>query len=263
MQSTGNITTLWRFRELLYMVTWRDIRIRYKQSVMGLLWAILMPSLIVGAGVLVRLGGAKYTGATISVDDVASVMVRAVAWSFFIASIRFGTNSLIGNSTLVTKIAFPKEVFPVAATLSSLFDFAIASTAVLVVLFVIGWMPGLAALWAVPLIVELGMLTTGLALLLSAANLFFRDVKYLVEVLLTYAIFFTPVLYEASMLGKWSQLIMFNPIAPILEGLSDALVRNRAPDPGWAAYSLAVSSFCLLVGYRLFKQLEPKFAESI
>ena len=245
------------------MVAWRDVRIRYKQSVMGLLWAILMPSLIVGAGILVRVGGAKYTGTTISFDDVASVMVRAVAWSFFIAGIRFGTNSLLGNSTLVTKIAFPKEVFPIAATLSSLFDFLIASAAVLLTLVVIGWVPTLHAFWGLFLVFMLVMLTTGLSLLLSAANLFFRDVKYIVEIMLTYAIFFTPVLYEASVLGKWRTLVMLNPMAPILEGLADTMVYGRMPEPQWMAYSFVVSAATLLIGYWLFKQLEPKFAESI
>jgi ABC-type polysaccharide/polyol phosphate export permease len=257
------MAALWRCRELLYMITWRDIRIRYKQSIMGLLWAILMPSLIVGAGVLVRFGGAKYTGAALNVNDIASVMVRAVAWSFFIAGVRFGTNSLIGNATLVTKIAFPKEVFPIASTLSSLFDFAIASIAVLLVLVCIGWVPGLMALWVIPLIFMLGLLTTGFALLLSAANLFFRDVKYLVEILLTYAIFFTPVLYDAAMLGKWAKLIMFNPVAPILEGLAETLVHGRAPDLFWTSYAFGMSVLALVIGYWLFKQLEPKFAESI
>jgi lipopolysaccharide transport system permease protein len=260
---SSTFSKLWQFRELLYMVTWRDIRIRYKQSAMGLLWAILMPSLVVGAGVLVRFGGAKYTGIALKFDDIASVMVRAVSWSFFIAGIRFGTNSLISNSTLVTKISFPKEVFPIAATLSSLFDFAIASVAVLILLFCIGWVPGAAALWALPLMLMLCMLTTGLALLLSAANLFYRDVKYLVEILLTYAIFFTPVLYDASMLGKWRDLVMLNPVAPILEGLSATMVQGHAPELGWTLYSFAASAAAFFVGYWLFKQLEPKFAESI
>jgi lipopolysaccharide transport system permease protein len=259
----NSISKLWQYRELLYMVAWRDVRIRYKQSVMGFLWAILMPSLIVGAGILVRVGGAKYTGSTISFDDIASVMVRAVAWSFFIAGIRFGTNSLLGNATLVTKIAFPKEVFPVAATLSSLFDFVIASAAVLLTLVVMGWVPTLQAFWGLLLLVMLIMLTTGLALLLSAANLFFRDVKYIVEIMLTYAIFFTPVLYEASVLGKWRTLVMLNPMAPILEGLADTMVYGRAPEPQWMVYSFVVSAATLLFGYWLFKQLEPKFAESI
>jgi lipopolysaccharide transport system permease protein len=259
----NSISKLWQYRELLYMVAWRDVRIRYKQSVMGLLWAILMPSLIVGAGILVRVGGAKYTGSSISLDDIASVMVRAVAWSFFIAGIRFGTSSLLGNATLVTKIAFPKEVFPIAATLSSLFDFAIATAAVLLALVAMGWVPTLQAFWGLLFLVMLAMLTTGLALLLSAANLFFRDVKYIVEIMLTYAIFFTPVLYEASVLGKWRTLVMLNPIAPILEGLADTLVYGRPPEPQWMAYSFVVSAATLLFGYWLFKQLEPKFAESI
>jgi len=259
----NSISKLWQYRELLYMVAWRDVRIRYKQSVMGFLWAILMPSLIVGAGILVRVGGAKYTGSTISFDDIASVMVRAVAWSFFIAGIRFGTNSLLANATLVTKIAFPKEVFPVAATLSSLFDFVIATAAVLLTLVVMGWVPTAQAFWGLLLLVMLVMLTTGLALLLSAANLFFRDVKYIVEIMLTYAIFFTPVLYEASVLGKWRTVVMLNPMAPILEGLADTMVYGRPPELHWIAYSFVVSAATLLFGYWLFKQLEPKFAESI
>jgi ABC-type polysaccharide/polyol phosphate export permease len=263
MQSIINLAAIWRFRELLYMLTWRDIRIRYKQSVMGLLWAVLMPSLVVGAGALVRIGAAKYTGHAVSMDDIASVMVRAVAWSFFIAGIRFGTNSLVSNGSLVTKIAFPKEVFPIAATLSSLFDFAVASLAVFAALLFMGWVPHVHGLWAIPLILVLAMLTTGLSLLLAAANLFFRDVKYLVEVFLTYAIFFTPVLYDADMLGEWKTLVLINPVASILEGLAAVLVHDANPDPQWLLYSTVFSFVTLIFGYWLFKQLEPQFAESI
>lgn len=250
-------------RELLYMLTWRDIQIRYKQSIMGLLWAILMPSLIVGAGAIVRVGMARVSGTEVSSEDIASVMVRAVVWALFIASLRFGTNSLLTNTNLVTKLAFPKEVFPVAAVFSNLFDFVIAAGAITLVLLLIGWVPSWHAIWLIPLLLALLMLTIGLTLILSAANLFFRDVKYLVEVAITYAIFFTPVLYDVGMTGKWRNWILLNPVAPLLEGLSDAVVMHRMPDPAWTTYSIGFSVLILLVGYWLFKQLEPKFAESI
>jgi len=212
---------------------------------------------------LVRIAVAKYSNSTVTADDIASVIVRAVAWSFFTSGIRFGTSSLMANINLVTKLAFPKEVFPFAATLSSLFDFAIATAAAVGILLMIGWQPGINALWAIPLVLVLVALTAGLALFLSAANLFYRDVKYLVEVFLTYAIFFTPVFYDVTMLGEWSDLALLNPVAPILEGLSASVVLNRPPDAAWLSYSAIVSLFILVAGYWFFKQLEAKFAESI
>jgi ABC-type polysaccharide/polyol phosphate export permease len=257
------LSSLYRARELLYLLTWRDIRVRYKQSVMGLLWAILMPLLIVGAGAMVRIGAAKYSNSALTPEDMASVIVRAVIWAFFISAIRFGTNSLISNPNLVTKIAFPKEVFPIAAVLSSLFDFIVAAVIVAVALPFIGVMPTATALWFFPLLICMVVQAVGLSLILSATNLFFRDVKYLVEIFLTYAIFFTPVLYPASMLGKWESIILLNPIAPLLEAMSNALVEGRAPDAFWTTYSAVASVLFLLVGYAIFKKLEAEFAESI
>ena len=131
---TNNLASLVKARDLLYMLTWRDIHVRYKQSIMGVFWSILMPGLIVGAGVLVRVAAAQWSGTKITAEDISAVMVRAVPWSFFIAGLRFATNSLIANSNLVTKIAFPKEVFPISAVLSNLFDFLIATAVVIVAL---------------------------------------------------------------------------------------------------------------------------------
>jgi lipopolysaccharide transport system permease protein len=261
--SFRNLRKLWASRELLLLLSWREIKVRYKQSVMGLAWAILMPAIIVGAGVLVRVGAAHLTGGTIGADDVASVMVRAVPWSFFVGAIRFGTNSLIANPSLVTKIAFPKEVFPISAVLSNAFDFMIAASVVIVGLVVMGWHPTVHALWAFPLLALLAMFTTGLALMLSALNLFYRDVKYLVEVILTYAIFVTPVLFPASMAGKWESVVLLNPIAPLLEAMSDTVVGGKPPDLHWIAYSAVASVVALLLGYTLFKWLETQFAERI
>jgi ABC-type polysaccharide/polyol phosphate export permease len=230
---------------------------------MGLFWSILMPALVIGSGVLLRFAAAKWSGTKVSVEDIQQLMVRAVPWSFFIASIRFATSSLVSNASLVTKIAFPKEVFPISASFSNLFDFLVASVIVGLLLLVSGWHPTLQALWAIPMLLLLVGFTLAGALILSAANLFFRDVKYLVEVFLTYAIFFTPVLYSASMLGQWEKFILINPIAPLLEGFANAVVLAQSPDPRWTAYAGVSTIILLCAGYGLFKRLEAKFAESM
>ena len=118
---------LYNYRELLYMLAYRDIKVRYKQSVMGFLWAILMPVLIVMAGVVVRYAYTLASGKPLQTADIASVAVKSLPWAFLVSSIRFGCNSLTGNQNLVTKIYFPKEIFPMAAVLASLFDFFVAS----------------------------------------------------------------------------------------------------------------------------------------
>ena len=256
------LRTLRRHKDLLYMLSRRDITVKYKQSVMGLLWAVLMPLLITCAGVMVKLALASVSGRPARIEDALPVAVKSIPWAFFVASLRFSTQSLSGNQNLVTKIAFPRAVFPLSAVASQLFDFCVASV-VLVIAFAfapvhltveIAWVPVLLGLLLAQVI--------GLALLLSAANLFFRDVKYLVEVFLTFAIFFTPVFYEVRTFGARAQLLLLNPIAPLLEGLGDAVVGGRAPSLGWTLYSAAWAALLLLVAPVMFQRLEPKFAES-
>lgn len=259
----GNLKKLWRSRELLYMLTWRDISIRYKQSVMGFFWAILMPALVVSAGVLVRIGASQLSGTEVKGSDLASVMVRAVTWAFMVAAIRFGTGSLIGNNNLVSKIAFPKETFPIAAVLACGVDYLISVVALLLALAFVDWAPSLHVLLAIPLVVLMFLLCTGLAVFLSAANLFYRDVKYLVEIFLTYAIFFTPVLYDVAMVGKWKTLLMLNPLASILEAMDSVVVKHEIPDPFWTAYGTIVGLLIFGLGYQAFKRFEAQFAERI
>jgi homopolymeric O-antigen transport system permease protein len=257
------LTELRARRELLYMLTWREVTVKYKQSVMGYLWAILMPLVIVGAGLLVRGGVAMLTGKPLDTGELAAVAVKSVPWAFFVSSIRFASLSLVGNATLVTKIYFPREIFPFAAVLSQLVDLAVAATLLTVVLAVIGVPAGPQLLWVPPLLVLLLLLAAGLGLLLSAASLFFRDVKYLVEVFLTFAIFFTPVFYDVSLFGHWAPYLMLNPVAPLLEAISGAVLTHRFPALGWIAYSAAWAIGGFALALALFKRWEPAFAENI
>jgi len=254
---------LLRAHELLYVLAWRDIKIKYKQSVMGYLWALLMPMIIVMAGVLVRFAFVRFTGTTLDREQIAMVAVKAVAWAFFVSALRFGTSSLIGNANLVTKIRFPKAVFPLAAVLSALFDLAIAGATVVVLLLAIGIRFNAEALWIPVQIAVLTLFVFGLTGLLSVANLFFRDVKYIVEVIVTFAIFFTPVFYDASVFGRWQHLVMLNPVAPVLEGLAAVAVQGQAPSLLWTAYSAALGIVLTIATFYTFAVLEPQFAENI
>jgi lipopolysaccharide transport system permease protein len=261
----GISSSLWQVvakRDLLYMLTWREIRIKYKQSVMGMLWAILMPAVIVSAGIVVRVGFSVLSGRPLQIGDVASVSVRAVPWAFFVSTIRFATTSLIANTNLVTKIYLPREVFPLAAMLSQLMDFAVAALVLAVVLTVLHVGVSVQLLWLPYLILVLVVLATGLGIALSAASLFFRDVKYLVEVILTFAIFFTPVFYEASMFGRWATVLMLNPIAPLLEGMTDVIVRHTSPPLAWIGYSTLCAVAIFAGAVAMFHALDPYFAES-
>jgi lipopolysaccharide transport system permease protein len=258
-----SVAEVYQYRDLLYMLAWRDIRARYKQSVMGYFWAILMPLLIVGAGLLVRFAFSMNSGKHINFADVASITLKSLPWAFFVSAIKFGTNSMVANPNLVTKIYFPREVFPLAAVLASLFDAAIASTLIVLVLFLGKVGVSIYLFWLPVLMVLTLLLTAALAMFLSCANLFFRDVKYLVDVLLTFGILFTPVFYEARMVGKWAPLLLINPIGALLEAMNDVVIHHQAPSYPWLVYAACCALLGLLISWLIFDRAEAKFAESI
>ena len=246
------------------MITYRDLRVRYKQSIMGFMWAIFMPVLIVMSGVVVRYVYALAAHRTLEMSDLTSVAVKSVPWAFIVSSIRFGCNSLaLTNRELVTKIYFPKEIFPLAAVLSSLFDFGVASAGLIALFAVLRIHVNVNLLWVPVLIAVLVALVSGISMLVAAASLFFRDVRYIVELLLTFGIFFTPVFYDMDMLGHKGKWLLLNPVAPLLEGVSASVTKGKVPDIFWFGYSLAWAAVSLVGGYVFFKHLEPAFAESI
>lgn len=251
------------YRELLFVISYRDIKIKYKQSIMGFMWAIFMPMIIVSAGILVKYGMAQLSGTSLHMSQVVTVSIKALPWAFFVSSLRFATNSLTANTNLVTKIYFPKVVFPVAAVISQLFDFLIASIIFVIILFIIHLDVSVHLLWVPMLLITLVVLVTGMGILLSAANLFFRDVKYIVEVIVTFAIFFTPVFYEVEILGRWGWILLLNPVAPILEALNACVVHRQMFNVPWLLYSMGISVGGFFLAVRFFQNVEPKFAEKI
>jgi len=250
-------------RQLIAILTWRDIKIKYKQTVMGFLWAILMPLLIVIAGMLVKKAYSTISGTPLDLKDLASISVKALPWSFFIGSIKFGTSSLLVNTNLVTKIYFPREVFPISAVLANLFDLMIATVALIVILWFAGIGFTIYMLWVPVIMIGLILFTIGFSMILACGNLFFRDVKYIVDVFVTFAIFFTPVFYDASMFGRFEPLILINPVASMLENMNIIIVHGGAPKLVWLCYSMGISIISLVVFWRIFHKAEIYFAENI
>ncbi len=262
-------------RDLLTQLVRRDISIRYKQAVFGFAWAVLVPIAVVAAGLTVRIALAHAAGRGVTGAQVAGMTVKSVPWAFFVGCLNTGTPSLVSNMALVTKIYFPREVLPLASVLAQTFDSFIGFGIVVLTLPFLGVHLGWHMLWVPVLLVLLWIFAFALALLLSCANLFFRDVKYLVQVFLTFGIFITPVLLEAPMFGKrGTGLIMLNPVAPILEGLRLAVVERHnlleplaAPQgfafwaPGYLAYCAAWAFGLLAISLIIFHRAEERFAE--
>lgn len=264
-----------RSRDLLVQLTLRDIRIRYKQAILGFAWALLLPLTIVLAGLAVRVAISVASGHAIERAQLARMAIKSVPWAFFVGCIGTGTPSLTGNITLVTKVYFPREVLPIAACIAQSFDSAIGLLAVVAILPFLGVAPSVQLLWVPFLLVLLAALAAATVLFLSCANLFFRDVKYMVQVFLSFGIFFTPVLVDAPMFGpRFAPIIMLNPIAPILEGLRLAVVDHHnllAPvvsgtghwvswHPWYLAYATVWAVGGLIASALFFHRSERRFA---
>src|SRR4051812_1600009 len=276
------IGELVRSRDLLWQMTLRDLRIRYKQAALGVGWALLMPCLIVAAGFIVKYAMAQMAGLPMEGRSFASVALKALPWSLFVGAVGFATVSLASNLNLGTKIYFPREVFPLASLLTQMIDSSIGAAAVAVLLLCMGSIQWTAALlWVIPLALLAVLLTAGACLFLSCANLFFRDVRYLVQVMLTFGVFFTPVFYDAENLGPvGSRLVMLNPLTPLLEGLRLAVLEGHNLLEPWYAttargelylvwhplhllYTLAWAVPGTLAAWLLFHKLEFVYAEYI
>ena len=275
------VTELIAARELLWRLTLRDLSLRYKQAVMGIAWALFMPVLIVGAGALIKYAMARVGGGDLPLSRLASMALKSLPWAFFVGSIGFATPSLISNMNLVTKIYFPREVLPLSTVLTQAVDSLLGGGVVAIILFTQAEIPFTRQMLWVPLLVVLiVLLTITAALVLSCANLFFRDVKYIVQVILTFGIFFTPLFYEPELLGPVGcKLMMLNPIAPLLEGLSLSvidghnliypLVHERdgqqvlAWHPLYLLYSATWATVGLGIAWYYFHKLEFIYAEYI
>jgi homopolymeric O-antigen transport system permease protein len=247
------------YRELLYRMTARDLMVRYKQSIMGFGWAIFMP--LVNT-VLFSVIFTKVTHLEVGIPYPVFAYTGLLFWNCFASSLRFSVSSLSSNAVLVTKIYFPREIFPFSAILVSLVDLAVGST-ILIGLMVYYRLPPSPALLFVPvlLLIQLAF-TAGIALVAAMANLFLRDVKYLFEVVLTVWMFATAVVYPVDGIGgKLGVLLRLNPMTPIIDGYRATILHGQLPAFGPLAIAASVSLATLLAGWLIFHRAEYRFAE--
>jgi ABC-type polysaccharide/polyol phosphate export permease len=248
------------YRELLRQMTLRDLRVRYKQSAMGFAWAIFMPlvNTVVFSAIFTRVAAFE-TPVAYPVFAFCGLWV----WNFFTSALRFSVTSLTSNANLVSKIYFPREIFPFSAVLVCLIDFAVGSL-VLAALMIWYHVPlGLHVLWLPVVLAVHFSFTAAVGLILAVSNLFFRDVKYLFEVLITVWMFASPVVYPVNgVQGTLGLLLRLNPMAPILDAYRAVLLFS-APPPVALAWAAVVALLALGCGWLTFHRLEFRFAEYI
>jgi homopolymeric O-antigen transport system permease protein len=249
------------FRELLYQMTARDLLLRYKQTAMGFAWALLMPLLNTAIFSFVFMRVAPiHTPVPYPLFAYCGVVV----WNFTASALRFSVTSLTSNTNLVTKVYFPREIFPFSAVAVSFVDYAVAAT-VLVAMMVYYGVAASGAILLLPIVLAVHvMFTAALALLLAMANLFYRDVKYLFDVFLTIWMFASAVVYPVDAVGGWvGTLIRANPMTGIVEAYRSVLLVGAVPDPASFGWTAALTLIVFPSAWLLFHRCEFQFAENI
>ena len=259
----AQLRELLRYRELLYLVTLREIKVRYKQAALGALWAIIQPlSLMLVFTVFFSL----YLG--IPSDGIPYPLFAYAAllpWTFFSTALSFAVPSLITNSHIITRVYFPREIVPLASVLAALADFAIASVVFASMLAFYRVTPTWNLLFVVPLLAVQLLFTTGLCLLFSAFTVLYRDLRFTLPLLLQIWLFSTPVLYPLSVIPEDIRdlYLTLNPMATIIDGYRRAVVQGQTPDLLYLLSAAVISLVLLGLAYRYFKHLEQEFADII
>ena len=249
------------YRELLVQMTRRDLMLRYKQTVMGVGWAIFMPLLNTAVFSVIFM---RVTPLDTGMPYPVFVYCGLVAWNIFASSLRFSVMSLTSNMNLVTKVYFPREIFPISAVIVSLVDAAVAAT-VLVALMVwygIGVTP---AVLLLPVIVAVQVIfTVAVGMLLAIANVFYRDVKYLFEIVLSVGMFATAVVYPVELVGgRLGVVLQLNPMTAIIEAYRSVLLRGELPAMLPFTVCIVGATATLLAAWTTFHRAEFAFAENI
>jgi lipopolysaccharide transport system permease protein len=255
------VRELWRYRELLYFLVWRDIKVRYKQTVLGAAWAILQPVLTMGVLTvfLGRLAHVPSDGLPYPLFSFSGL----VPWTYFATAVTGGAMSVVGSQQLISKVYFPRLIVPLAATATPIVDFALAMATLLAMLAWYHLTPGAAIVW-LPLLTLFAMTTAfAVSLWLSALTVVYRDVRYIVPFAMQFWMFATPIAYPASLVPEaWRPWYGLNPLTGVIEGFRWALVGGPAPGPIMLVSAAAVA-ILLVSGLLFFRRLEGTFADVI
>ena len=258
-----NLGDLWRFRELILFMIWRDIKVRYKQTLLGALWAVIQPVMT-----MLIFNFLFNNVAKVSSDGIPYPIFSFTAllpWGLFTTALNAASRSLTSNTNMITKTYFPRLVLPMASVLGGLVDFAIAFVILIGMMIYYNVTPTLTALWAVPVFLLLAIITAlGVALWLSAINVQYRDVGYALPFITQFWLFITPVAYSSKVItGRWQLIYALNPMAGVVNGFRWALLGAGSGPDILVAISAGISVIILFTGLIYFRNMERTFADTI
>jgi lipopolysaccharide transport system permease protein len=257
-----SMTELFAYRELMLLLAWRDIKVRYKQTALGAAWAILQPllTMIVFTLIFGRLGGIPSDNVPYALFSLAGL----VAWTFFANGLLLGGTSLVTDVSLVTKVYFPRIFIPFAMMIAGLVDLAIALVVLIAMVFVYGRTPSPRIVVLPLLIVMLVISTLGITLLLSALNVRYRDVRYVIPFMTQLWLFATPVAYSTSLFnGSWRWVAALNPMTGVVQGFRWAILGTNIDIAPLIAVSTGSAVVLLVIGLGYFAKVERTFADVV
>ena len=258
-----NLRDLWIYRELIFFMVWRDVKVKYKQTLLGMAWAVVQPvmTMLVFTFVFDRVANLPTEGIPYEVFSFTALL----PWGLFVTALNQGSRSLVAHNNMVTKIYFPRLILPMASVFAGLLDFMIAFVILIGLMFYFRVTPAWQYLWTLPLFLLLALVTAlGVALWLSAINVKYRDVNHALPFLTQFWLFATPVAYSFSMLSKNGQLILsLNPMTGVVNGFRWALLGSgNGPDITlWI--SVLISILIFISGLFYFRSMEKTFADTI
>jgi len=253
---------LWAQRELVYFLTWRDVKVRYKQTLLGVAWAIIQPlaTMLVFSLFFGRLAKVPSQGVPYPLFALAAL----VPWTFFANGLTQSANSVVLSQNLITKVYFPRLAIPLATVLAGALDFVLAFVLLLVFLIAYGVAPTASWVGIVPLSLLAFAATLGVGLWLAALNVLYRDVRYAVPFLAQLWLFATPIAYPSSLLSEpWRTIYALNPMVAVVDGFRWALLGTPAPTSASVAASCAVAAVLLVSGALFFRRTEQSFADIV
>jgi lipopolysaccharide transport system permease protein len=258
-----NLKDLWTYRELVYFLTWRNLKVRYKQTALGAAWAILQPflTMVVFSIFFGNLAKVPSDGVPYPIFSYTALL----PWTLFAKALTDASHSLVQSSHMITKVYFPRLILPLASILSGLVDFALAFLVLFVLMLYYGIIPTVVA-WTLPLFVLLALITAlGVGIWLSAMNVLYRDVGYVLPFLTQFWMTMTPIAYPASLLPEqWRLIYALNPMTGVVEGFRWALLGSTASAPtGMLAVSTGISILVLITGLYYFRRMERRFADMV
>ena len=258
----NDIREIWQYKELLYFLTWRDIKVRYKQTAIGILWALFQPFMTMVVFTIFFGNFAKMPSDGIPYPIF--VYTGLLIWQFFSASLTDVSNCLISNKNIITKVYFPRIILPISSTVTKFVDFFIASIILVGMMIYYQYAPNLIGLLIIPLLLLITfMASVGGGLFLASINVKYRDVRYVLPFFISMMMFLTPVIYPASITGKYSWLLALNPMTGVIKAARAALLGNAPINWTLLAISGATCLIILLVGFYFFKKTERYFADIV